>query len=54
MTHEVKVKTYMSHLETGDFFLGSENRKAEQGLSSTPNSAGGVTGVKKARGFVPA
>lgn len=49
--HIIKTRTFIPDLHTRDLYLESAERKISQGLSSTPNAAGGVTAEKLARAY---
>jgi hypothetical protein len=49
--HVIPVPCEIPQLQSDNLYLESAGRKISQGLSSTPNTAGGVTAEKLARGY---
>jgi len=49
--HIIKTRLFAPDLYTRDLYLESAERKISQGLSATPNTAGGVTAEKLARAY---
>lgn len=49
--HKIGVPTEIPELQSNNFYFESNARQLSQGLSSTPNAAGLVTGVKLSRPF---
>jgi len=49
--HVIPMPCEIPQLQSDNLYLESAGRKVSQGLSSTPNAAGGVTAEKLARGY---